>query len=411
MARAIVLMLDSLGIGSSADAECFGDSGADTFGHIAEACVCGENESIGRPNRPLDIPVLSKLGLVHAAAASRGSWPAGLPRVDPVGAWGYAVEASRGKDTPSGHWEMAGVPVDFDWGYFPDTIPCFPQDLTDRLIDQAGLPGLLGNRQASGTAIIDELGEQHLKSGQPIVYTSADSVFQIAAHEKNFGLQRLYDICHIARELVDAWNIGRVIARPFTGNRCGEFIRTGNRCDYTTPPPAPTLLDRVSENGGEVVSVGKVTDIFAGQGITRTIKANGNDKLFNATLDALNNHDDHSVVFTNFVDFDMLYGHRRDTGGYARALEAFDRRLPELLSVLKRGDLVIATADHGCDPTWPGHDHTREHVPVLAFGPDVKPVPLGKRKSFSDIGQTLAEHLDLAPLDTGQSFLDQIVKR
>jgi phosphopentomutase len=321
------------------------------------------------------------------------------------------VEASRGKDTPSGHWEMAGVPVDFDWGYFPDTIPCFPQDLTDRLIDQAGLPGLLGNRQASGTAIIDELGEQHLKSGQPIVYTSADSVFQIAAHEKRFGLQRLYDVCKIARVLVDAWNIGRVIARPFTGNRCGEFIRTGNRCDYTTPPPAPTLLDRVSENGGEVVSVGKVTDIFAGQGITRTIKASGNDELFNATLGALNIRDDHGLVFTNFVDFDMLYGHRRDIGGYATALEAFDRRLPELLSVLKRGDLVIATADHGCDPTWPGYDHTREHVPVLAFGPDVKPVSLGKRKSFADMGQTLAEHLDLAPLDTGQSFLDQIVKR
>ena len=226
-----------------------------------------------------------------------------------------------------------------------------------------------------------------------------------------FGLQRLYDICQIARGLVDAWNVGRVIARPFTGNRCGEFVRTGNRCDYTTPPPGPTLLDRVTENGGEVVSVGKVTDIFAGQGITRTIKANGNDKLFAATLDALDNRDDHGLVFTNFVDFDMLYGHRRDTGGYARALEAFDRRLPELLSVLKRGDLVIATADHGCDPTWPGHDHTREHVPVLAFGPDVKPVSLGKRKSFADMGQTLAEHLDLAPLDTGQSFLDQIVKR
>ena len=411
MARAIILVLDSLGIGSSADAERFGDSGADTFGHIAEACMYREGESDSILGRSLKIPVLTELGLVHAAAASRGSWPAGLPCIDPIGAWGYAVEVSRGKDTPSGHWEMAGVPVTFDWGYFPDTLPSFPQVLTDQLIDQADLPGLLGNCHASGTVIIDQLGEQHVESGQPIVYTSADSVFQIAAHEERFGLQRLYDICAIARQLVDNWTIGRVIARPFTGKCRGEFVRTGNRRDYTTPPPAPTLLDRITEDGGEVISVGKVADIFAGQGVSRTIKANGNEELFDATLDTLDTMDDHALVFTNFVDFDMLYGHRRDTAGYAGALEAFDRRLPELLAVLEKGDLVMITADHGCDPTWPGHDHTREHVPVLAFGPGVKSVSLGERNSFADMGQTLAEHLDLERLNAGESFLHHIVER
>ena len=411
MARAIMLVLDSLGIGSSADAGRFDDRGADTFGHIAEACMRREGESDSVFHGPLQIPVLAELGLVHAAAASRGRWPAGLPRIDPIGAWGYAVEVSRGKDTPSGHWEMAGVPVDFEWGYFPDTLPSFPQALTDQLIDQADLPGLLGNCHASGTAIIDQLGEQHLESGQPIVYTSADSVFQIAVHEERFGLKRLYDICAIARKLVDEWTIGRVIARPFTGSCRGGFVRTGNRRDYTTPPPEPTLLDRMVEDGGEVVSVGKVADIFAGQGVSRTIKANGNEELFDATLDALATTGNHALIFTNFVDFDMLYGHRRDTVGYARALEAFDRKLPELLAVLEKGDLVLVTADHGCDPTWPGHDHTREHVPVLAFGPGVKSVSLGERKTFADMGQTLAEHLDLDQLDAGESFLGHIFER
>jgi phosphopentomutase len=409
MRRAIVLMLDSLGIGASADASRFGDVGADTFGHIAERCADGAIDIDGRVRGALEIPQLCTLGLAHAAAESRGAWPAGLPRVNPKGAWGYAVETSAGKDTPSGHWEMAGVPVLADWGYFADTAPCFPADLTEALISRAQLTGLLGNCHASGTTIIEELGEEHIRTGKPICYSSADSVFQIAAHETHFGLEHLYAVCQVARELVDAWNIGRVIARPFAGDAPGEFIRTADRRDYTTPPPSPTLLDKLKDAGGEVIAVGKVSDIYAGQGVSRSVKAGGNMALFDATVDALHEAGDRSLIFTNFVDFDMLYGHRRDVAGYADAMEALDERLPELLDMLVPGDLVIATADHGCDPTAPGHDHTREHVPVLAFGPGVAPVALGRRDSFADMGQTLADHLGLTPLSFGKSFLTDLM--
>jgi phosphopentomutase len=408
MRRAIVLMLDSLGIGASADASRFGDAGADTFGHIAECCADGAIDIDGRVRGALEIPQLCALGLAHAAAESRGAWPVGLPRVNPQGAWGYAVQMSAGKDTPSGHWEMAGVPVLTDWGYFADTVPCFPAQLTETLINRAQLTGLLGNCHASGTAIIEELGEEHIRTGKPICYSSADSVFQIAAHETHFGLERLYAVCQVARELVDAWNIGRVIARPFAGDAPGEFVRTADRRDYTTPPPSPTLLDHLKDSGGEVITVGKVSDIFAGKGVTRSVKASGNMALFDATVDALHKTGDRSLVFTNFVDFDMLYGHRRDVAGYAGAMEALDKRLPELLDMLAPGDLVIATADHGCDPTAPGHDHTREHVPVLAFGPGVAPVDLGRRASFADVGQTLADHLKVPSLPSGNSFLQDL---
>jgi|GEM_PF-3258562 len=248
MTRAVILVLDSLGVGASADAAHFGDSGADTFGHIAEHCARGAADVGDSRRGPLHIPNLCALGLVQAAAASRGGWPAGLPQVAPQGAWGYAVEASAGKDTPSGHWEMAGLPVTVDWGYFPDTVPCFPAALTAELTDRVGLPGILGNCHASGTAIIEQLGEQHISTGKPICYTSADSVFQIAAHETHFGLKRLYAVCEVARKLVDRWNIGRVIARPFVGGAAAAFQRTGNRRDFTTPPPAPTLHSRHSRD-------------------------------------------------------------------------------------------------------------------------------------------------------------------
>jgi phosphopentomutase len=409
MTRAVILVLDSLGVGASADAAHFGDAGADTFGHIAEYCARGAADVGDSRRGPLHIPNLYALGLAQAAAASRGGWPAGLPQVIPQGAWGYAVEASAGKDTPSGHWEMAGLPVTVDWGYFPDTVPCFPAALTTELTGRADLPGILGNCHASGTAIIEQLGEQHISTGKPICYTSADSVFQIAAHETHFGLKRLYAVCEVARKLVDRWNIGRVIARPFVGGAPAGFQRTGNRRDFTTPPPAPTLLDALKEAGGEVVAVGKIADIFAGAGVSRSIKANGNAALFDATLVAIDAARENTLVLVNFVDFDMLYGHRRDVAGYAGALEYLDRRLPELHARLQPGDLVIATADHGCDPTAPGHDHTREHVPVLAFGPGVKPVALGRRETFADMGQTLAEHLGLAPLDAGQTFYTDLV--
>lgn len=244
-----------------------------------------------------------------------------------------------------------------------------------------------------------------MKTGKPIVYTSADSVFQIAAHEETFGLERLYEMCDIARGLVDEYNIGRVIARPFIGTASGNFERTGNRRDLTTAPPAPTVLDKLVDSGGEVISIGKIADIYAHQGITKKIKATGNAALFDATLEALGDAPDRSIVFTNFVDFDMLYGHRRDVDGYADALEYFDKRLPELMERLGPEDLLVICADHGCDPTWPGSDHTREHIPVLAYGAGIAPGSIGGRESFADIGQSLARFFGLEAMDYGESFL------
>jgi phosphopentomutase len=401
MSRAIILVLDSLGIGASADAVQFGDTGADTLGHIAEACAAGRADGEGRSG-PLAIPNLVRLGLGMAALESSGRPAPGLDTLtQPGGAWGYAVEQSRGKDTPSGHWEIAGLPVRFDWHYFPETAPCFPPDLIAGLVMRAGLDGILGDRHASGTEILKELGVEHIRTGKPICYTSADSVFQVAAHEDYFGLERLYEFCEIARELVDPLNVGRVIARPFTGEDAASFTRTANRRDYTTPPFAETLLDRAVAAGREVVSVGKVADIFAGRGITRRVKAGGNMALFDRLLEQVDEAPDGAIVFVNFVDFDTLFGHRRNVAGYAAALEEFDRRLPTLEHRLHPGDLVLMTADHGCDPTWTGTDHTREHVPVLFFGPGVRTGSLGRRESFADMGQTIAGHLGLGALEHG----------
>ncbi len=399
MGRAIILVLDSFGIGATDDAERFGDVGANTFASIAR--VRAESDE-----GPLKLPNLAKLGLFHAGQESSGELAAGADLdIEVTGSYGYAAELSSGKDTPSGHWEIAGVPVLFEWGYFKKLTDTFPQDLLDELVERAGLPGYLGNCHASGTTIIAELGDEHVRSGKPIFYTSADSVFQIACHEESFGLQRLYDLCDIARELVDEYDIGRIIARPFVGDGPDSYVRTGNRRDLTTPPPAPTVLDKLVEAGGDVVSIGKIADIYAHQGITKKVKANGNAALFDATLTAIDETQDNAIIFTNFVDFDMLYGHRRDVPGYATALEYFDRRLPEILNKLKSDDLLIITADHGCDPTWPGSDHTREHIPVIALGAGLKPGSLGKRDTFADIGQSIATHFGLSPMDYGTSFL------
>ena len=399
MKRAIILVLDSFGIGATADADRFGDVGANTFGNIAKA----REESV---SGPLNLPNLSRLGLFHAGAESSGEFSPGFdPNIEVIGAYGHAAELSSGKDTPSGHWEIAGVPVLFDWGYFSTEGDAFPPELLDELIERGNLPGILGNCHASGTTIIAELGDEHVASGKPIVYTSADSVFQIACHEESFGVERLYELCELARELVDKYNIGRVIARPFLGDGPESYTRTGNRRDLTTPPHAPTVLDKLVESGGDVISVGKIADIYAHMGITKKIKATGNAALFDATLDAIRDAGDRSIVFTNFVDFDMLYGHRRDPAGYADALEYLDERLPEILDVMEDGDLLILCADHGCDPTWPGSDHTREHIPVLAYGAGIKPGSLGLRESFADIGQSLAVHFDLSAMDYGESFV------
>jgi phosphopentomutase len=382
MSRAVILVMDSFGIGATADADRFGDAGSNTLGSIAR-------ERNASAAGPLKLPNLTRVDT----------------DVELIGAYGFASELSSGKDTPSGHWEIAGVPVLFDWGYFTKKTDTFPAELLDELIERADLPGILGNCHSSGTTIVAELGEQHMASGKPIVYTSADSVFQIACHEETFGLQRLYDLCDIARELVDEYKVGRVIARPFVGTNSDDFVRTGNRRDLTVLPPSPTLLDKLVESGGEVISVGKIADIYAHQGVTQKIKATGNAALFDATLEALSSAPDRSIVFTNFVDFDMLYGHRRDVDGYAEALEYFDNRLPELYELMNDDDVLVICADHGCDPTWQGTDHTREHIPVLVYGAGVAAGSLGKRESFADIGQSLAGFFGLAPLEYGLSFL------
>lgn len=405
--RVCVLLLDSLGVGASLDAHLYGDEGANTFGHIAQACAEGRADQVGVREGALHLPNLARLGIYHAAIASSGLKLVDLATLpEPAGYFGYAVEQSLGKDTPSGHWELAGVPVMFDWGYFPASVPCFPSELIDEFLALTGLSGVLGQKHASGTTIIDELGEEHLRTGKPIVYTSSDSVFQIAAHEEQFGLQRLYDICETARELVDKYHVGRVIARPFTGAP-GSFRRTGNRRDYSTLPPQPTLLDFLKDAGREVVAIGKTSDIYAHQGVTKYIKADGNMALFDATLNAMQTVSDGSLVFTNFVDFDSSYGHRRDVMGYAKALEEFDARIPMLEAILRPGDMVVIAADHGCDPTRPGSDHTREHIPVLAFGPGVGSQFIGRRDTFADVGQSIAEHLEIAPLSHGVSFIHQ----
>ena len=397
MARSIILMMDSFGVGASEDADKFGDLGANTLGSIAR-------------HADLKLPNLERLGLGELAFHASGERPRGLNYVGPFDAlYGYAAEISHGKDTPSGHWELAGAPVLFDWHYFPHQPQCFPSELIDALITRHQLPGVLGECHASGTTIIEDLGDEHCQSGKPIVYTSADSVLQIAAHEKTFGLERLLALCEDARVLLDelGLNVGRVIARPFIGGNSAEYTRTGNRRDYSVLPPAPTVLDYLKEAGGEVISIGKIADIYAHQGITQGVKVSGNDAIFSATLEAIKTAPANSLIFPNFVDFDSHYGHRRDIQGYAEALNAFDLRLPELIASLQPGDRVFITADHGCDPTFPGSDHTREFVPVICFGPDLtKGQNIGRRGTFADIGQSIASHHQLQPLKYGKSFLN-----
>jgi phosphopentomutase len=406
MARAFLFVLDSFGVGGGPDAVAYGDDGSNTLGHIAEFCAAGAADRAGLRAGPLSLPNMSALGLMQIAKTATGRFPAGMPVPEKIyGIHGCANEVSRGKDTPSGHWEIAGTPVTFEWGYFPTEGDAFPPQLIEALCSAAEVPGILGNCHASGTEIIARFGEEHIRTGKPICYTSADSVFQVAAHETHFGLDRLLSFCRIARALLDHYNIGRVIARPFVGETASTFERTGNRRDFSVPPPEPTLLDRLVNDGRKVHAVGKIGDIFAHQGVSRVIKANGNDALMDASLAAMEEAQDGELVFTNFVDFDMVYGHRRDVPGYAAALEAFDARLPNVHRKLVPGDLVILTADHGCDPTWRGTDHTRERVPILAYGPGLKSRDIGIRSTYADIGETVARHLGIAAGPHGRSFL------
>ncbi len=409
MARAIICLLDSFGIGGAPDAADFfndgvPDTGANTFLHIAEKCAAGEGDLKGVRAGPLHLPNMDQLGLGAAGELSVGTLAPGFSN-KPLGTWGAAREVSIGKDTPSGHWEIAGLPVPFAWGYFPKAEPTFPDELIKEFVANAGLPGILGNVHASGTQIMAELGEEHIRTGKPICYSSADSVMQIAAHEKHFGLNRLYEICEIAFELTAPLKIGRVIARPFLGEDAHSFERTGNRRDFAIPPPEPTLLDRLKDAGRQVYAIGKISDIYAGHGITHKIKASGNMTLFDKTLEAMEMTHDGGLIFTNFVDFDQDFGHRRDVPGYANALEQFDKRLPELIAKMRDDDLLVITADHGNDPSWTGTDHTREQVPVLCYAPSLKGRAIGLRPTFADIGQSIGQWLGVEPGPHGTSFL------
>jgi phosphopentomutase len=401
MPRAILMVMDSVGCGGAPDAAAFGDEGANTFGHIIQACAGGRAEQ-GRSG-PLHVPNMAALGL---GPAIRAASDIALPGFDGplTGTWATATEVSRGKDTPSGHWELAGVPVPWDWHYFPHADPAIPPAVTEPLIARAGLPGTLCNGHSSGMPAVRDFGLEHIATGKPILYTSADSVLQIAAHEQHFGLDRLLAVCRIAAEIVHPMRVGRVIARPFVGETVESFVRTPNRKDFAIAPPEPTLLDRVVAAGGRTHAIGKIGDIFAHRGISTLAKGKDDMALLDATLATIDGAADGDLVFANYVDFDTLYGHPRDVAGYARALEAFDARLPEILARLRPGDLMVLTADHGNDPTWRGTDHTRERVPVLCAGPGLPPRAVG-HIGFADVGETLAAHLGLAPGRHGRSFL------
>jgi len=389
MARAFLLILDSFGIGGAPDAASFGDEGANTLGHICQ-------------HMKLRVPHMASLGLGLAAELSSGRNPLG--NIALIGQYGVAREVSRGKDTITGHWEMAGVPLAFDWGYFPHTVPAFPPDLIDGIVTRCKLPGLLALCHASGTEVIEDFGEEHIRSGRPIAYTSADSVLQIAAHEEHFGLERLYEVCRVARELTYPMNIGRIIARPFLGERRGDFKRTAHRKDFAVTPPAPTLLKVLSDEGRDVVSVGKIGDIYAHVGTGREIKVAGNPAFLETTLANMDGLGAGGLLMTNFVDFDTEFGHRREPVGYGKLLEAFDAELPRIMGKLKPADLLVLTADHGNDPTWTGTDHTREQIPVMSYMPGMVPGSFGLRTSFSDIGQTIARHLRVGPLAAGTAW-------
>ncbi|WP_439140466.1 phosphopentomutase [Roseicyclus sp.] len=402
MARAFLVVMDSLGVGGAPDAGGYfngdlPDTGANTLGHIAEACAAARAD-LGRAG-PLRLPHLDGLGLGAALRLASGARGPGL-EADPVGLWGVAQEVSKGKDTPSGHWELAGLPVPWDWGYFPKTTPCFPDDIVAEVMRLAGTNGILGNEHASGTEIIDRLGAAHQETGWPICYTSVDSVFQIAAHEESFGLDRLLALCAALAPMLHQRRIGRVIARPFVG-AAGRYSRTVNRHDYALAPPGPTLLDRAQAAGRTTYTIGKIRDIFAGRGVDHAVTGADHD-LMGHLAEHIATAKDGSLTFANFVEFDSLYGHRRDVAGYARHLEWFDAELGPILLALRPDDLMILTADHGNDPTWPGTDHTRERVPVLAKGPYSGQIGI---RAFADVGASLAAHLGLPAQELGQSFL------
>ncbi|WP_333829631.1 phosphopentomutase [Pararhodobacter sp.] len=398
MSRAFLIVLDSVGIGGAPDAADFGDTGANTLGHIAAECAAGRADT-GRAG-PLHLPVLDGLGLGRALTLASGMQVPGLG-AEPTGLWGAATEVSRGKDTPSGHWELVGVPVPWDWAYFPASAPSFDDELVAQVLRHSGTAGILGNRHSAGLTIMRELGEEHVRTLWPICYTSADSVFQIAAHEEAFGLERLYQLCADLAPALHARRVGRVIARPFTGTP-GNFTRTANRRDYAIAPPSPTLMDWARAEGRMVHAIGKISDIFSGQGISASHKGKTDSDLIQHLHRLAAQAQAGSFTFCNLVEFDSLYGHPRDVAGYARALERFDTQAGAFLARLRPGDLAIFTADHGNDPTWHGTDHTRERVPVLCWGYGAGQIgPC----AFVDVAATVAAHLGLGQRGPGRSFL------
>jgi len=384
--RITLIVLDGAGIGAMPDAPEWGDAGSDTFGHICES-------------RQLQLPNLRSLGLGNIRPLS------GVAKIEnPRGSYGKCALKSNGKDTTTGHWEMAGIILEHAFPTYPNG---FPQSVIDEFIAKTGVPGILGNIPASGTEIIKELGAEHVKTKKPIVYTSADSVFQIAAHEEVIPLDRLYEICEIARDILRGEHeVGRVIARPFLGQP-GSFYRTENRHDYAVPPPRENLLPLLSDNGLDVVSIGKIASIYDSEGVTQDLTAKNNEQSIDQTIKALKD-ETRGLIFSNLVDFDMLYGHRRDTEGYARALEHFDSRWPEIEDAMGDGDLLMITADHGNDPTYPGTDHTREYAPLIVYGKKAQAgVNLGTRSSLADIGRTIADNFGL-DLRAGDGFLNRV---
>jgi phosphopentomutase len=386
--RILLVVLDGAGIGAMPDAPEWGDAGSDTFGHILES-------------RAVRLPNLQRYGLGNIRSLSN------LPPIDnPVGSYGRCALRSNGKDTTTGHWEMAGIILERAFPTYPDG---FPSSVIDRFVREADVPGILGNVPASGTEIIKVLGEEHVSTRKPIVYTSADSVFQIAAHEEVIPLERLYEMCEVARRILDGEHkVGRVIARPFLGEP-GAFYRTENRHDYAVPPPRANLLPALADADLDVVCIGKIASIYDSIGVTKDLTAKNNEQSINQTIKALGEKT-RGLIFSNLVDFDMLYGHRRDTEGYAKALEHFDARLPEIESAMSDDDVMMITADHGNDPTFPGSDHTREYAPLLVFGKSAHPgINLGTRSSLADIGQTIAANFNLQ-LTAGKSFLRELSK-
>jgi len=384
--RILLIVLDGAGIGAMPDAPEWGDAGSDTLGHILDS-------------REVRLPNLQRYGLGNIRSLQA------LPPLDHLrGSYGRCALRSNGKDTTTGHWEMAGIILEQAFPTYPDG---FPPVVIDNFIKETAVPGILGNIPASGTEIIKVLGEEHVKTGKPIVYTSADSVFQIAAHEEVIPLDRLYEICEIARRILDGEHkVGRVIARPFLGQP-GAFYRTENRHDYAVPPPRENLLPALADEDLDVVCIGKIASIYDSLGVTQDLTAKNNEQSIDQTIKALKDST-RGLIFSNLVDFDMLYGHRRDTEGYAKALEHFDSRLPEIESAMRDSDVMMITADHGNDPTFPGSDHTREYAPLLVYGKTARAgVNLGTRESLADIGQTIAENFGLK-LTAGESFLDKI---